>query len=87
MTFLLSILIGIIVFIGAIYLLKNKLDLDNEVVAGLLSGYFFFTATNSIAQVVVGLITLNVVLILSGLIMALLYGFIAYYFAKIGDIF
>lgn len=83
---MLSLIVGLACFFGGIYFLKNKMNFNDEIIMGLLAGLSFFTAVSGISQIIVGVFTLNATLIIGGLLIALLNGFFANYFAKRGGL-
>lgn len=83
---MLAIIIGLVVFFGGLYFLKAKMGFDEELIYGLLAGSSFFNMLDGISKIVLGALTLNPGLMLTGLILALLQGFFAHLFAKRGNL-
>lgn len=83
---MLSFIIGLVCFIGGVFFLSKKLDFDSTMINGLLAGFFFFSGMSSLSKVIVGLITMNSVIITAGLISLLIDAAFCYWCAKDGGL-
>lgn len=83
---MLELLIGLVCFIGGAIFLTTKMGFDNELLQGLLAGFFFFTGMDSLTKVIVAAIAMNGGAIAGGLIMLAINLFFAYYCAKKGNL-